>query len=68
MCRLLTLSRVSLRLHPAAPRSDRVALEDDVIPFGSPVTTANGEVIMSLPIKAGQVGSILILAAKFLTS
>ncbi|KAF9019108.1 cytochrome P450 [Hymenopellis radicata] len=45
----------TLRLHAAASRTDRVALKDDVIPFGNPVTTANGEIITSLPIKAGQV-------------
>ncbi|KAF9019110.1 cytochrome P450 [Hymenopellis radicata] len=49
------VTRESLRLHAASPRTDRVALEDDVIPFGKTVTTANGEVITSLPIKAGQV-------------
>ncbi|KAF9022379.1 cytochrome P450 [Hymenopellis radicata] len=49
------VTRESLRLHAASPRTDRVALEDDLIPFGKTVTTANGEVITSLPIKAGQV-------------
>ncbi|KAK0189637.1 cytochrome P450 [Armillaria mellea] len=44
-----------LRLHAPSPRTDRVALEDDVIPFSRPIVTANGHAITSLPIKAGQI-------------
>ncbi|KAF9022360.1 hypothetical protein BDZ89DRAFT_1070754 [Hymenopellis radicata] len=53
----------ALRLHAGAvsSRTDRVALEDDMIPLGKTVTTANGEVITSSPIKAGQVIPISVL-------
>lgn len=44
-----------LRLHPAAPRTDRVALEDDIIPLSNSLHTSDGRTINSLPIKAGQV-------------
>lgn len=44
-----------LRLHPASPRTDRIALEDDVIPLSNPIQTTDGKTITSIPIKAGQV-------------
>lgn len=44
-----------LRLHPAAPRTDRVALEDDVIPLSNPIHLSDGRTINALPVKAGQV-------------
>ncbi|PBK71918.1 cytochrome P450 [Armillaria solidipes] len=47
--------REGLRLHAPSPRTDRVALEDDVIPFSRPIVAANGHAITSLPIKAGQI-------------
>ncbi|KAF8986952.1 hypothetical protein BDZ89DRAFT_886857, partial [Hymenopellis radicata] len=44
-----------LRVHPAAASTDRVALSDDIIPLAKPLTTADGTVLSSIPIKAGQV-------------
>ncbi|ESK92566.1 cytochrome p450 [Moniliophthora roreri MCA 2997] len=47
--------REGLRLHPPISRTDRVALQDDVIPLSRPIITSDGEVLTSIPIKAGQV-------------
>ncbi|KAK0200879.1 cytochrome P450 [Desarmillaria ectypa] len=47
--------REGLRLHAPSARTDRVALEDDVIPLSRSIVTANGYTITSLPIKAGQI-------------
>lgn len=47
-----------LRLHGAVPRTDRLALEDDVIPLSKPVHTAGGRTLTSILIKAGQVRHI----------
>ncbi|KAI0716690.1 cytochrome P450 [Earliella scabrosa] len=44
-----------LRLHPASPQTERVALRDDVIPLSQPITTPSGETLTSVRIKAGQV-------------
>ncbi|KAK0452044.1 cytochrome P450 [Desarmillaria tabescens] len=50
--------REGLRLHPAGPRTDRIALEDDVLPLSQPLTTTDGNVVSSIAIKAGQVFQI----------
>lgn len=47
--------REGLRIHPAAPRTERIALEDDVIPLSQPLTTVDGKTVSSIAIKAGQV-------------
>ncbi|KAK0447920.1 cytochrome P450 [Desarmillaria tabescens] len=47
--------REGLRLHAPSARTDRVALEDDVIPLSRSIVTAKGQTITSLPIKAGQI-------------
>ncbi|OBZ67495.1 11-oxo-beta-amyrin 30-oxidase [Grifola frondosa] len=44
-----------LRMHPASPQTERVALKDDVIPLSKPIQTANGETLSSIRVKAGQV-------------
>ncbi|KAF9066298.1 cytochrome P450 [Rhodocollybia butyracea] len=44
-----------LRLHPAAPPTERVALQDDVIPLNQAIRAGSGEMISSFDIKAGQV-------------
>ncbi|KAM5537674.1 hypothetical protein V8D89_008752 [Ganoderma adspersum] len=44
-----------LRLHPASPQTERVALRDDVIPLSKPITTASGETLTSIRVRAGQV-------------
>ena len=46
---------IRLRLHPAGPRTDRIALEDDVLPLSQPLTTVDGDIVSSIAIKAGQV-------------
>ncbi|RPD75636.1 cytochrome P450 [Lentinus tigrinus ALCF2SS1-7] len=44
-----------LRLHPASPQTERVALRDDVIPLSKPITTPTGETLTSVRVQAGQV-------------
>ncbi|EED83115.1 predicted protein [Postia placenta Mad-698-R] len=44
-----------LRLYPASPQTERVALKDDVIPLNKPVCTSDGTSITSLRVAAGQV-------------
>ncbi|KAI0642733.1 cytochrome P450 [Trametes meyenii] len=44
-----------LRLHPASPQTERVALRDDVIPLSKPIVKASGEIISSVRVRAGQV-------------
>ncbi|KAL0581732.1 hypothetical protein V5O48_000314 [Marasmius crinis-equi] len=44
-----------LRLHPSSPRTERVALQDDVIPLGRPILAREGRTMDALPVKAGQV-------------
>ncbi|OCH85026.1 cytochrome P450 [Obba rivulosa] len=44
-----------LRLHPASPQTERVALKDDVIPLTKPVRTTDGQTLSSVRVKAGQV-------------
>ncbi|KAF9066295.1 cytochrome P450 [Rhodocollybia butyracea] len=44
-----------LRLHPAAGVTERVTLQDDVIPLKHAIHTESGEVVSSLAVKAGQV-------------
>ncbi|KAI0665798.1 cytochrome P450 [Trametes maxima] len=44
-----------LRLHPASPQTERIALRDDVIPLSKPIVKASGEIISSVRVRAGQV-------------
>ncbi|TDL25126.1 cytochrome P450 [Rickenella mellea] len=44
-----------LRLHPASPQTERVALKDDVLPLHTPIKTPDGKALTSLCIKKGQV-------------
>ncbi|KAL0567061.1 hypothetical protein V5O48_014934 [Marasmius crinis-equi] len=58
ICNLPYLDAVTkegLRMHAASPRTDRIALVDDIIPLSRPIKTSSGETVTSLPIKAGQV-------------
>ncbi|KZT28759.1 cytochrome P450, partial [Neolentinus lepideus HHB14362 ss-1] len=43
-----------LRCYPAAANYGRVALEDDVLPLDTPITTPSGEVVTEIRIQAGQ--------------
>ncbi|KII87864.1 hypothetical protein PLICRDRAFT_42386 [Plicaturopsis crispa FD-325 SS-3] len=45
----------ALRVHPASPQTERIALKDDVIPLSKPVRTADGTTISSLRVSKGQV-------------
>ncbi|KAG6876823.1 hypothetical protein C0993_000171 [Termitomyces sp. T159_Od127] len=45
--------RETLRLHPALPEANRVAIKDDVIPLTKPITDADGKVIDSIFITKG---------------
>ncbi|KAJ7124478.1 cytochrome P450 [Mycena epipterygia] len=56
--RLLYLHAVvyeALRLHPPIGETTRVAVEDDVIPLSSPVTTKSGETVTSINVAKGTV-------------
>lgn len=44
-----------LRLHPASPQTERVALRDDVVPLSKPIVTPSGETLSSVRVRAGQV-------------
>ncbi|KAI0654402.1 cytochrome P450 [Cubamyces menziesii] len=44
-----------LRMHPASPQTERVALKDDVIPLSTPITLPSGQKLSSLRVRAGQV-------------
>jgi len=46
--------REVLRLHPAGPYMERVAIRDDILPLRHPITGKNGKEITSIPISAGQ--------------
>ncbi|KAJ7136315.1 cytochrome P450 [Mycena crocata] len=45
----------TLRVYPAEPLSDRVALQDTVIPLAESITTSAGERITQIPVRKGQV-------------
>jgi len=44
-----------MRLHPSSPQTERVAVRDDVIPLSAPIKGADGNLISSVPVSAGQV-------------
>ncbi|KAJ7355231.1 hypothetical protein DFH08DRAFT_803278 [Mycena albidolilacea] len=47
------VTREGLCLHPSVCKMHHVAAHDDILPLKDPITLSNGEVIMSLPVKAG---------------
>ncbi|KAK0232149.1 cytochrome P450 [Armillaria nabsnona] len=47
------VTRESLRLHPSASDTHRIAICDDTIPLRRPVTLQTGETITALPVRAG---------------
>jgi len=51
-----------IRIHPASPQTERVCLEDDVIPLSKPIKGVDGTVMTSIRVKAGQVFHIPFLA------
>ncbi|KAF9500674.1 cytochrome P450 [Pleurotus eryngii] len=44
-----------LRLYPASPQTERVALKDDVIPLSKPIRGKDGRMIRALKVSKGQV-------------
>ncbi|KAF8173850.1 cytochrome P450 [Mycena galopus ATCC 62051] len=44
-----------LRMHPALPKTPRLASQDDVIPLGTPIVTPSGETISSITVAKGTV-------------
>ncbi|EGO03676.1 hypothetical protein SERLA73DRAFT_149895 [Serpula lacrymans var. lacrymans S7.3] len=44
-----------LRLYPASPQTERVALKDDVIPLSKPIRTSTGRTMNQIKIRKGQV-------------
>ncbi|KAJ6487990.1 cytochrome P450 [Mycena sanguinolenta] len=52
---LNAIIRETLRMYPVEPLTDRVALQDAVIPLGEPLTTVKGERISSIPIRKGEI-------------
>ncbi|KAF9256700.1 cytochrome P450 [Marasmius fiardii PR-910] len=45
----------TLRFHPSAPLTERMAFEDTVLPLSQPITTTSGRVISELPVRKGQI-------------
>ncbi|KAJ7116111.1 cytochrome P450 [Mycena crocata] len=58
----------TLRLYPATPIADRVALQDTIIPFGKSIVTSTGEHISQIPVQKGQLVSLAIGAYQRLES
>ncbi|KAJ7792044.1 hypothetical protein B0H14DRAFT_3565169 [Mycena olivaceomarginata] len=52
-------SLVKVCLNPITRRTRRVVIHDDVIPLKNPVTLGNGDIITSLPVKAGDMRPLL---------
>ncbi|TDL23921.1 cytochrome P450 [Rickenella mellea] len=44
-----------LRIHPAAPQTERVAMRDDVLPLLTPIKTKDGQVLTTFKVRKGQV-------------
>ncbi|KAJ6621509.1 cytochrome P450 [Mycena sp. CBHHK59/15] len=57
-----------LRLYPAGPLSNEIALRDTVLPLTNGIVTATGEHISSLPIKKGQLVTMAVASYQRLTS
>ncbi|KAJ7629235.1 cytochrome P450 [Mycena polygramma] len=65
---LNALIKEVLRLYPALPLSDRVPLEDTVIPLSEAITTSNGTRISQIPVRKGEVVTMAIAAYQRLAS
>ncbi|KAJ7764299.1 cytochrome P450 [Mycena metata] len=58
----------TLRLYPAVPQPDRMALEDTAIPLGESITTLKGERISRIPVRKGQLVTLAIASYQRLAS
>ncbi|KAJ7894166.1 cytochrome P450 [Mycena olivaceomarginata] len=58
----------TIRLYPAVPQPERLALEDTAIPLGESITTSKGERISHIPVRKGQVVTLAIAAYQRLAS
>ncbi|KAJ6489643.1 cytochrome P450 [Mycena vitilis] len=56
------VTKEALRMFPALPYMERVAMRDDVLPLQTPITTPDGRTITALPIKKGQIIVLPIIA------
>ncbi|KAJ7305668.1 cytochrome P450 [Mycena albidolilacea] len=59
---LNALIKETLRLYPAGALSDRVPMEDTVIPLKEAIITSTGERISQIPVKKGQLLTIAVAA------
>ncbi|KAJ7927254.1 cytochrome P450, partial [Mycena leptocephala] len=57
-----------LRFYPAVPITDRIAVQDTVIPLGESITTSTGERIHQIPVQKGQVVTVAISSYQRLAS
>ncbi|KAJ7927255.1 cytochrome P450 [Mycena leptocephala] len=57
-----------LRFYPVVPITDRIAVQDTVIPLGESITTSTGERIHQIPVQKGQVVTVAISSYQRLAS
>jgi hypothetical protein len=48
------LAKEALRVYPAGPLLERIAVQDTVIPVINPIATSTGEYIAQIPVQKGQ--------------
>ncbi|KAF7349931.1 Cytochrome P450 [Mycena venus] len=58
----------TIRLYPAIPHTERLALEDTAIPLGERITTSKGERITHIPVRKGQLVTVAIASYQRLAS
>ncbi|KAJ7673784.1 cytochrome P450 [Mycena polygramma] len=58
----------TLRLYPAIPFLDRIALEDTVIPLSEAITTSTGEIMDQIPVTKGQIVTMAVASYQRLPS
>ncbi|KAJ7926990.1 cytochrome P450 [Mycena leptocephala] len=56
------VSQESLRMYPAAPIAERIAVRDTVIPLGDHITNSTGEILSQIYVRKGQIVAIGIAA------